>query len=82
MKRYMSLAVAVAVMVPFVASDADAATKTKAKTNGPQVAGFVQTAPGLGGTITNVNPLNERIYLSQRDNTQKFFGRIADRSPG
>jgi hypothetical protein len=81
MKRYMSLALAVAVLVPFVASNADAATKRKTK-NGPQVAGFVQTAPGVGGTIKNPNPYSERQYLSFRDNTQIFFGRLTDRSPG
>jgi hypothetical protein len=81
MKRYMNLALAVAVLVPFAATGADAATKKKKK-NATQVFGFVQTAPVVGGTISNKNPYGERQYLGYRDNTQKFFARITQNSPG
>jgi hypothetical protein len=82
MKRYVSLALAVAVLVPFVASGADAATKKKKTNNGTQVFGFVQTAPVIGGTIKNRNAYGERQYLTYRDNTQKFFARFEHNSPG
>jgi hypothetical protein len=80
MKRYVNLALAVAVLVPFAATGADAATKKKKK--GTQVFGFVQSAPVTGGTIGNRNPFGERQYLGFRDNTQKFFARLEYNSPG
>jgi hypothetical protein len=82
MNRYMSLVLACAVSAPFGVGDADAATKKKNKSAGPQVFGFVQTAPVIGGTISNSNPYGERRFLNYRDNTQKFFGRISEKSPG
>ncbi len=79
MKRFMSLALAFAVLVPLAVSDADAATKKK-KSKGPQVAGFVQTAPIGGSTISISNPTGDRRYLNHPDNTQKFFSRLAENS--
>jgi hypothetical protein len=81
MKRSMNLALAIAVLVPFAATGADAATKKKKK-NATQVFGFVQTAPGFGGAISNPNPSGERQYLGYRDNTQKFFARISNKGSG
>jgi hypothetical protein len=80
MKRFMSLAIVLAMLAPLAVADANAATKKK--TTGAKVAGFVQTAPLSGGTIKNRNTIGERQYLSYRDNTQKLFARIELNSPG
>jgi hypothetical protein len=73
MKRFICLALALAVVAPLAVGDAEAATKNGAKKKmrqGPQVAGFVQTAPG---TFRNTDRFGERNFY--RDNTQLFFER-------
>jgi hypothetical protein len=82
MTRFMSLALAVAVLVPFAATSADAASKKKKK-NGSQVFGFVQTSSsGLGGTLSNPNRFGERRINGYTDNTRQFFAHIANKGSG
>jgi hypothetical protein len=76
MKRFICLGMALAICAPAVIGSAEAATKKKQK-NGPQVAGFVQTAPGIG-SLRLTDRFGERnVY---RDNTQRFFDQSANRS--
>jgi hypothetical protein len=76
MKRFICLAVALAVFAPLAVGDAEAAARNGAKKKskqGPQVAGFVQTAQG---TLKDTDKFGERNFY--RDNTQRFFERSAN----
>jgi hypothetical protein len=77
MKRFVGVALMVAVWVPLAANEAAAASKKKKKT--PQVAGFVQTAPVVGGTLKVAPKFGETKVGGYTDKTQQFFAGLANR---
>jgi hypothetical protein len=79
MKRSIWLGLIFAMVGPLVITGAEAASKKKRK--GPQVAGFVQTAPLPGGSLRNQNRFGESKINGYTDYTQQFFARQADKSP-
>jgi hypothetical protein len=75
MKRFICFGIALAIFTAAAIGQAEAATKKKQK-NGPQVAGFVQTA-ALSGSLRNTDRFGERNF--NRDSTQQFFDRTTHR---
>jgi hypothetical protein len=79
MKCIIGVGLIFAMIGTLTATDAEAASKKKRK--GPQVAGFVQTAPLLGGTLSNQNRFGEKKINGYTDPTQQFFSKLSDKSP-
>jgi hypothetical protein len=73
MKRCIALGMAFAICAPLAMGDAEAATAKRK--NGTKVAGFVQSAPGFNGAVKAAKFGDQGFY---RDNTQRFFDRLAN----